>query len=64
MSVFATTSAGESKSDHSRSARKRTVKVVSTFLLAATFVLAGATSALADPPPPCRGDVPGVCPLQ
>lgn len=59
-----------------QSSRKRTTITFATLLLSTVFVLAGAPAAEAapafadnqvmatvDPPPPCRGDTPGVCPL-
>ena len=63
------------RSAHARSASERAMKVFATLLLTATFLLAGASAATAapatasnsaasafDPPPPCRGEQPGVCP--
>jgi hypothetical protein len=38
---------------------RRTMVVIATVLLTATFVLAGATD-----PPQCRGEKPGVCPYS
>jgi hypothetical protein len=63
------------KNVHVRSLRTRIVKVVTLLVLATSFVLADvptaeATPALAsnhtrstvDPPSPCRGEKPGICP--
>lgn len=60
---------------HAQSACERAMKVAAMLLLTATFILAGTSTATAapastgnyvasafDPPPPCRGDKPGVCP--
>lgn len=65
---------GAPRSAHARSACERAMKVFAALLFTATFLLAGASTATAapastentasafDPPPPCRGDKPGVCP--
>ena len=66
---------GAPRSARARSACERAMKVVAALLLTGTFFLAGASTATAapvatsnsvaavfDPPPPCRGDTPGVCP--
>ena len=63
------------RSAHARSACERAMKVFAALLFTAAFLLAGASTATAapastenyaasafDPPPPCRGDAPGVCP--
>jgi len=59
---------------HAQSSRKRGTVAFATLLLSTVFFLAGAPAAEAapaftgaymasseDPPPPCRGDTPGVC---
>jgi hypothetical protein len=66
---------GAPRSAHARSACERAMKVFAALLFTATFLLAGASTATAapavtsnsaaspfDPPPPCRGEQPGVCP--
>jgi hypothetical protein len=60
---------------HVRSLRTRIVKVVALLALAASFVLADLppaeaslglasnhTRSTVDPPSPCRGEKPGICP--
>jgi hypothetical protein len=64
---------GAPRGAHAQSSRKRIA--IATLLLTAAFVVTGAPTAAAapvlagnhvmfasDPPPPCRGDKPGVCP--
>lgn len=63
---------GAPRNAHAGSSRKRPMVVVSTLLLAATFVLAGASTATAAPAftnnhmtsasDPCSGQKPGTCP--
>lgn len=67
---------GVPTSIHTQPSRNRTTTLVASFLLAAAFSLAVAPAATAvtaapalthnqfteEPPAPCRGDKPGVCP--
>ena len=65
---------GTPRSVRGLSSRRRAAIVISTFFLAVVFVFTGAPAATAaptypsggvtafeDPPPPCRGNKPGIC---